>query len=240
MLSPRLALPLAATFALACSGSNFELGSAPEPVARDTGVVSTPADTGAADPTDTGPTEPVCDVKAPSLACATPGSNYSPQFQYAGVSELTPLVDNHTSHAISYVTARDGRHEKMILRLRRVALTGSTVGRLTLTAYRTPCAGVHVPLGKSRSFDAAAINDGDISFYFNDDATLLPLYPAGTRLTFVLSTDSTAYAFQLIGNESAEGAPASLEWYVKKDDGPWSAPSPARPSAQAWLRDCPS
>jgi hypothetical protein len=243
----RFPATLAALSLVACSGSNFDLVSAP----ADSGSTATPtedttpvesdaepieAEAGAS---DGGVTTPPCNTTMPAPACTAPGSEYAPQIQYGASSDLTPLVDHNTSHAISYVTERAGRHEKMILMLRRLPAGGATPGRLTLTAYYTPCAGVHVPLGKSRSFDAANVYDGNVSFYFNDDPTFLPLLPAGTRLTFVLSTDSTAYNFQLVGSPTGATPPSGLQWWVRKGTGSWERPGPALPSVQAWLRYCP-
>jgi hypothetical protein len=243
----RTVLPLACLSVVACSGSDFELGTAedsgsstvedtdgqnPEDVGGATDGNTGARDSGAAD------TQPPCNTALPPLACATPGSNYAAQFQHNGDTALAHLVDHNTSHAISYVTARAGRHEKMILRLRRGSGAGPNVGTVTLTAFYTPCPGVHVPLGKSRSFPANNV-DGDVSFYFNDTATFLPLFPAGTRLTFVLTTDSTLYSFELLGNATNADAPPSLQWFVKKGSGAWESASPAAPAAQAWLRDCP-
>jgi hypothetical protein len=230
-----------------CSSADFEVGSAPDTgvaIAEDSGGTTT-SDTAPRVEEETGrevgavDAGPACDTTAPAVACSEPTSDYAPQFQYAASNAIGPLVDGEHVHAFSYVTARAGRHEKLILNLGRVASTGSIVGRLTLTAYRTPCPGVHIPLGKSRSFSADAISNGDQAFYFNETANLLPAFPAGTRLTFILSTDSTAFAFEVRGNSTGGGAPATLDWQVKKGAaGPWTTPPTAKPTAQAWLRHC--
>jgi len=250
LASLRFVVPVASLSLIACSGNNFDLGSPTSSVdsgAAQDDVGGVPDDAGTegtdADAGGNVDSAPVCETAAPPLACAAPSTDYSPQFQYpGGTSPIGPRIDTQHSHAISYVTDRSGRHEKMILRIRRIA-TGTiagAAGRLTLTAYRTPCPGVHIPLGRSRSHAAETLYDGDVSFYFNDEYTMLPLFPAGTRLTFVLSTDSTAFAFELVGNPAPTDAPGSLKWYVKKEGGAWNVPAPALPNAQAWLRYCPT
>lgn len=253
--------------AVACSGGDFQLGAG-DPAGGDAGASDDtaavvdgatgsdaavdedgggtseasvpPAD---ADTADSRPAEttPPCDTTAPATACDADG-NYASEFNhYGGPGWLGPRIDGETSHAISYVTSRAGRHEKLILRVRRVATgTGTHAGHLTLAAYRTPCPGVHVPLGKAVVRPAAdGADEQEIPFYFTAPETYLPTFPAGTRLTFVLSTDSTAYTFELAGNPMGGGAaPGGLQWFVKKGLGPWTTPSSAVPNASPWIRGC--
>jgi hypothetical protein len=129
----------------------------------------------------------------------------------------------------------------MIVRLRRsaVASPGSNDGRITARVYVSPCPGVFTPIGTTSSFDALSVTTTgtDLSFYWNQDDTVLPSYPANTRLVFELYTDSDRWAFEIAGTGAA--APTGYQWWVRGPGGAWSTPPGAGiPRSAMWLRGC--
>lgn len=190
---------------------------------------------------DTGPIDAGCPAVLPVTACASPPSGpYENQFTFTGYTALTPRINSEVAHAISYVTAKAGRHEKMILTLRRhVADPSGVVGSVTLEAFVMPCPGVLVPLGKSRTLP---VNEGgeQYSFYFREaEGNALPTFPAGTRMAFRITHDSTKYQLELPGSAPTGGtsAPGGLQWWTKKADAPWTLET-SLPSASPWVHAC--
>ncbi len=188
------------------------------------------------------PLDAGCAAPEPTLACVAPVGPYYEQYNYYGGSWLTPRLGLKGAIAISYELKEDGRHEKLILRLRTIEVNAAgQTGRLTLTAFRTPCPGHHVPLGKASIMQVNVAADGyDYPFYFNTAETELPSFPQGTRLTFVLTSDSTRYAFDLSGNPTPPDAPPQgMQWFHRADtaSGGWIQ-GVGIASARPWMRDC--
>ena len=98
----------------------------------------------------------------------------------------------NSAYAVSYKLAADGRHDLLRLRLRTIDVNAAgTTGSLKLAAFLMRCPGHFEPLGKAVTIPVLAVPAGeDFVFEFKDSNSLMPAYPLGTRLVFVLTSDS--------------------------------------------------
>lgn len=205
--------------ALGCSSANFDVTSAP---ADDAAAVSdsapgedatSPVDSGGgvseeAGVMDGGSVGPCSDMP-PTPPCITADADYSHQIDTDRVMGVTKLYKGREI-LVHVKMPRAGRFGKLILRMIAEAteVTGPYAGQVTVTAYLRGCTGP-IPIGKSI---LAPQTGEDWMFYFNESSTVLPPLPAGTDLDFVVTTDSTAYRFNMIGANPPSSNPYGLYW----------------------------
>jgi hypothetical protein len=226
----------------ACSSANFDVAATSADDAAtpsDTATVS--GDDSAGGTSDGGNSvvesgvADACSDLPPTPPCATAMADYNYQIDTPRIAAVGKLYKGREI-LLHVKLPRAGRLGKVILRMSAVpsGITPGTNGHVTVTAYRRGCK--PILLGKSM---LPPQTGEDWSFYFDATTTVLPTMPAGTDIDLVVTTDSTAYKFDMIGGGRPSSNPYDLYWGTREGaTGDFDIDSSTVLSCMVWTYAC--
>jgi len=232
--------------ATGCSSSNFEVGSTASndaATAAETAVgddARTGEDSGNSGSVEGGAadgnaTPDTCSDVPPTPPCIMANNDYTHQVDTPRIAPITKFYKGREI-LLHVKMPRAGRLGKLILRMSAApsGITGGVNGYVTVTAYRRGC--TQIPLGKSMLQPQTG---EDWAFYFNESSTVLPTMPAGTDIDLVVTTDSTAYKFDMIGSARPDSNPYDLYWGMREGStGAFSIAADTVLSCMVWTYAC--